>query len=44
LIDMLTGHDGEKSQRAMAALLQTKKPDIDTLNRAYAGHKTGSER
>ena len=37
LIDMLTDPDGEKSQRAMAAILQMKKPDIDTLKRAYAG-------
>jgi predicted 3-demethylubiquinone-9 3-methyltransferase (glyoxalase superfamily) len=37
LIDMLTDADLEKSQRAMEAMLQMKKIDIDGLKRAYAG-------
>jgi predicted 3-demethylubiquinone-9 3-methyltransferase (glyoxalase superfamily) len=37
LIEMLTDPDTEKSQRAMKAMLQMKKIDIDGLKRAYAG-------
>ena len=37
LIEMMTDPDPEKSQRAMAAMLQMKKLDIDKLKRAYAG-------
>lgn len=37
LIKMLTDPDSEKSQRAMAAMLQMKKIDIEKLKRAYAG-------
>jgi predicted 3-demethylubiquinone-9 3-methyltransferase (glyoxalase superfamily) len=37
LIEMLTDADSAKSQRAMQAMLQMKKIDIDKLKRAYAG-------
>ena len=37
LIAMLGGQNSEKSQRAMAAMLQMKKIDIATLERAYNG-------
>ena len=37
LIEMINGPDAEKSQRAMEAMLQMKKIDIDVLQRAYAG-------
>lgn len=37
LIEMLSDSDTEKSQRAMAAMLQMKKIDIGALKRAYAG-------
>ena len=37
LFDMLMDHTSEKSQRAMNAMLQMKKLDIDQLKRAYAG-------
>jgi predicted 3-demethylubiquinone-9 3-methyltransferase (glyoxalase superfamily) len=37
LIEMINDPDSEKSQRAMAAMLQMKKIDIDELKRAYAG-------
>jgi predicted 3-demethylubiquinone-9 3-methyltransferase (glyoxalase superfamily) len=33
--DMMRDKDGEKTDRVMRAILQMKKPDIDTLNRAY---------
>jgi predicted 3-demethylubiquinone-9 3-methyltransferase (glyoxalase superfamily) len=34
---MISDPDSEKSQRAMKAMLQMKKIDIDELRRAYAG-------
>ena len=34
---MFAGPDSEKSQRAMKAMRQMKKIDIDGLKRAYAG-------
>jgi predicted 3-demethylubiquinone-9 3-methyltransferase (glyoxalase superfamily) len=37
LIEMLTGPDTEKSQRAMKSMLQMKKIDIEELRRAYDG-------
>jgi len=37
LVEMLTDSNAEKSQRAMKAMLQMKKLDIDKLKRAYAG-------
>jgi predicted 3-demethylubiquinone-9 3-methyltransferase (glyoxalase superfamily) len=37
LIEMLSDHNSEKSQRTMEAMLRMKKIDIDTLKRAYAG-------
>jgi len=37
LIEMLDDHRSEKSQRAMAAMLQMKKIDIAGLQRAYEG-------
>jgi|SRR6266542_464701 len=37
LIDMLTDPNSEKSQRAMAAMLQMTKIDIAKLERAYTG-------
>ena len=37
LIEMINDPDSEKSQRAMEAMLQMKKIDIDELKRAYAG-------
>ena len=37
LLEMINDPDAEKSQRAMAAMLQMKKIDIDALKRAYAG-------
>ena len=33
LLDLLAGHDSEKSQKAMTAILQMKKPDIAALQR-----------
>jgi predicted 3-demethylubiquinone-9 3-methyltransferase (glyoxalase superfamily) len=38
LNEMLQDKDGEKSKRAMAAMLKMKKIDIDALKRAYEGH------
>lgn len=35
--DLLSGPDSEKSQRAMKAMLQMKKLDIDAIRRAYEG-------
>jgi predicted 3-demethylubiquinone-9 3-methyltransferase (glyoxalase superfamily) len=35
LIDMVNDPDPEKSQRAMAAMLQMKKIDIEILRQAY---------
>lgn len=37
LIEMLSDPDCQKSQKAMAAMLQMKKIDIAELKRAYAG-------
>jgi predicted 3-demethylubiquinone-9 3-methyltransferase (glyoxalase superfamily) len=37
LLDMLSDPGSEKSERAMTAMLQMKKFDIDKLKRAYAG-------
>ena len=37
LPQMISDTDSEKSGRAMAAMLQMKKIDIDALQRAYAG-------
>jgi predicted 3-demethylubiquinone-9 3-methyltransferase (glyoxalase superfamily) len=37
LLEMINSPDAEKSQRAMEAMLQMKKIDIDELKRAYAG-------
>src|SRR5262245_32650336 len=37
LVEMITDPDPKKSERAMAAMLQMKKLDIDKLKRAYAG-------
>jgi predicted 3-demethylubiquinone-9 3-methyltransferase (glyoxalase superfamily) len=37
LIEMLSDPDHGKSERAMSAMLQMKKLDIDKLRRAYAG-------
>jgi predicted 3-demethylubiquinone-9 3-methyltransferase (glyoxalase superfamily) len=37
LPEMINDPDSEKSQRAMEAMLQMKKIDIDELKRAYAG-------
>ena len=37
LIELLSDPDTQKSGRAMQALLQMKKIDIDKLERAYAG-------
>jgi len=37
LADMINGPDYDKSQRAMAAMLQMRKLDIEALRRAYAG-------
>jgi predicted 3-demethylubiquinone-9 3-methyltransferase (glyoxalase superfamily) len=37
LAGLLSGHDREKSERVMKALLQMKKLDIDGLQRAHAG-------
>jgi predicted 3-demethylubiquinone-9 3-methyltransferase (glyoxalase superfamily) len=37
LLDMIKDSAAEKSQRVMKALLQMKKIDIDTLQRAYNG-------
>jgi len=34
---MINDPDSQKSQRAMEAMLQMKKIDIDELKRAYAG-------
>jgi predicted 3-demethylubiquinone-9 3-methyltransferase (glyoxalase superfamily) len=39
LLDMLSDLDSKKSERAMTAMLQMKKFDIDKLKRAYAGSK-----
>jgi predicted 3-demethylubiquinone-9 3-methyltransferase (glyoxalase superfamily) len=39
LLDMLSDPDSQKSERAMTAMLQMKKFDIDKLKRAYAGSK-----
>ena len=35
--ELLSDHTSEKSQRAMAAMLQMKKPDIEQMKRAYQG-------
>jgi len=35
--ELLKDHQSEKSQRAMTAMLQMKKPDIEEMKRAYAG-------
>jgi predicted 3-demethylubiquinone-9 3-methyltransferase (glyoxalase superfamily) len=35
--ELLADHTSEKSQRAMAAVLQMKKPDIEAMKRAYEG-------
>lgn len=35
--ELLADHTSEKSQRAMTALMQMKKPDIEAMKRAYAG-------
>ena len=37
LIDMLHDKDSQKTGRVMKALLQIKKVDIKTLEKAYAG-------
>ena len=37
LLEMINDPDSQKSQRAMEAMLQMKKIDIDELKRAYAG-------
>jgi predicted 3-demethylubiquinone-9 3-methyltransferase (glyoxalase superfamily) len=37
LPDLVKDPDSAKSQRAMTAMLQMKKLDIDALKRAYAG-------
>src|SRR4029078_13331571 len=37
LLEMIDDPNSEKSQRAMKAMLQMKKIDIDTLKRAYEG-------
>ena len=37
LPEMIKDPDSEKSQRAMKAMLQMKKIDIDELKRAYEG-------
>ena len=37
LVEMMSDPDKEKSGRAMEAMLQMKKLDIDTLKRAHAG-------
>ena len=37
VIELIGDPDSEKSQRAMTALLQMKKLDIDKLKQAYAG-------
>ena len=37
LLDMINDPDAKNSQRAMAAMLQMKKIDMDALRRAYAG-------
>jgi predicted 3-demethylubiquinone-9 3-methyltransferase (glyoxalase superfamily) len=41
LIDMVSDPASEKFQRAMAAMLQMKKIDIATLERAYTGEAVG---
>lgn len=37
LVEMLASSDHDKSQRAMAAMLQMKKLDIEKLQQAFAG-------
>jgi len=37
MVDLLTDPDPERSRRAMKALLQMKKIDIETLKLAAAG-------
>ncbi|HXH08644.1 MAG TPA: VOC family protein [Alphaproteobacteria bacterium] len=37
LLEMINDADAEKSRRAMEAMLQMKKIDLETLKRAYAG-------
>jgi predicted 3-demethylubiquinone-9 3-methyltransferase (glyoxalase superfamily) len=38
LPQMLTDSDGSKSERTMSALTTMKKFDLETLQRAFAGH------
>jgi predicted 3-demethylubiquinone-9 3-methyltransferase (glyoxalase superfamily) len=35
--EMLRDQDSKKSERVMAAILRMAKPDIEKINRAYAG-------
>ena len=42
LVDVIGGPDPVKAQRAMKAMLQMQKLDIDELRRAYEGH-TGEQ-
>ena len=37
LLELISDHEGEGAQRAMAAMLQMKKLDIEELKRAYEG-------
>lgn len=37
LLEMINDPDSQKSQRAMTAMLQMKKIDLDTVRRAYGG-------
>jgi predicted 3-demethylubiquinone-9 3-methyltransferase (glyoxalase superfamily) len=40
LIELVSDPDSEKSQRAMKAMLQMKKIDIEKIKRAYEGQST----